>query len=360
MLSLRQKLKLCGFAIGIFGCFAIFGLLQEKIFRGRYGDEIGPDGKVGERYTMPITFGAIQCVFFVLFAKALTFTHDHPKNETSQGFYALTGIFYVLGKVTSHMSLQWVPYPTQIVGKSCKPIPVMILGVLIGRKRYSCRKVIFVLTIVMGVMLFIFKDEYTEKDGENPLLGNILIAISLLMDGLCGATEDRMRSVNKPAPLNFMMYMNFWSSIFLLTGVVVFGEGPKVYAFVLKHPEILKFFGVAVVVASFGQIFISSMISNFGPLALSLTTTTRKFFSVCLSVIIFGNHLTYRQWGAASLIFGALIVDALINKPKKNDDADTLPSVTEITEITRTESEKNKNDEKEPEVQGIYIKKDEE
>lgn len=48
---------------------------------------------------------------------ALTLTHNHPKNETSQGFYALTGIFYVLGKVTSHMSLQWVPYPTQIVGK---------------------------------------------------------------------------------------------------------------------------------------------------------------------------------------------------------------------------------------------------
>ncbi|XP_037050981.1 solute carrier family 35 member B1 homolog isoform X3 [Bradysia coprophila] len=312
ILPLRQTIKFCGYAIGIFGCFAIFGLLQEQLFRGRYGDEIEADGKVGERYTMPITFGAVQCVFSALFAKA------------------------------------------------CKPIPVMILGVLIGRKRYSCRKVIFVLTIVMGVMLFIFKDEYTEKDGENPLLGNILIAISLLMDGLCGATEDRMRSVNKPAPLNFMMYMNFWSSIFLLTGVVVFGEGPKVYAFVLKHPEILKFFGIAVVVASFGQIFISSMISNFGPLALSLTTTTRKFFSVCLSVIIFGNHLTYRQWGAASLIFGALIVDALINKPKKNDDAETQNSLTEITEITKPESDRNKNDEKEPEIQGIYIKKAEE
>lgn len=71
MLLLRDKLKLCGYAIGIFGCFAVFGLLQEKIFRGRYGDEIAADGKIGERYTMPITFGAIQCIFFVLFAKGL-------------------------------------------------------------------------------------------------------------------------------------------------------------------------------------------------------------------------------------------------------------------------------------------------
>jgi hypothetical protein len=44
-------------------------------------------------------------------------THNHPKNETHQGFYALIAIFYVLGKVTAHLSLQWVSYPTQIIGK---------------------------------------------------------------------------------------------------------------------------------------------------------------------------------------------------------------------------------------------------
>lgn len=66
---LQKKLKLCGYAIAIFGCFAIFGLIQEKIFRGRYGDKIAADDKIGERYTMPITFGAIQCIFSVLFAK---------------------------------------------------------------------------------------------------------------------------------------------------------------------------------------------------------------------------------------------------------------------------------------------------
>lgn len=67
MLTLRQKLKLCGYAIGIFCCFVIYGLLQEKIFRSRYGDS----EKKGERYTMTITFGAIQSIFFVLLAKGL-------------------------------------------------------------------------------------------------------------------------------------------------------------------------------------------------------------------------------------------------------------------------------------------------
>lgn len=38
----------------------------------------------------------------------------------------------------------------QVVGKSCKPIPVMVLGVVLGRKSYSWKKYIFVLMIVIG------------------------------------------------------------------------------------------------------------------------------------------------------------------------------------------------------------------
>lgn len=73
MLSLRQKLKLVGFAIGIFVCFTTFGLLQEKIFRGRYGEEIDTDGKAGEVFRLPIIFGAMQCMFYCLFAKGWTY-----------------------------------------------------------------------------------------------------------------------------------------------------------------------------------------------------------------------------------------------------------------------------------------------
>lgn len=70
MLTLKQKLTLVGFALGIFVCFTTFGLLQEKIFRGRYGNETDPvDGKEGERYRMPISFGLIQAVFYASFAK---------------------------------------------------------------------------------------------------------------------------------------------------------------------------------------------------------------------------------------------------------------------------------------------------
>lgn len=45
-----------------------------------------------------------------------------------------------------------------MVAKSGKPIPVMVLGVLLGRKSYPLKKYLFVLLVVVGVALFMFKD----------------------------------------------------------------------------------------------------------------------------------------------------------------------------------------------------------
>lgn len=77
-----------------------------------------------------------------------------------------------------------------MVGKSAKPIPVMILGVLVGRKSYPMRKYLFVFLIVLGVVLFMLKDK-VSKDGQESSfgLGELLIVLSLIMDGLTGAVQ---------------------------------------------------------------------------------------------------------------------------------------------------------------------------
>lgn len=78
------------------------------------------------------------------------------------------------------MALQHVNYPTQVIGKSCKPIPVMILGVLIGRKSYALSKYLFVLMIVLGVGIFMYKDK-ASAGGNASMLG----AGEMLLVGSC-------------------------------------------------------------------------------------------------------------------------------------------------------------------------------
>lgn len=60
-----------------------------------------------------------------------------------------------------------------------------------GRKRYPARKYLFVILIVAGVILFMFKDNAKGGSKTESLIGigEILLLLSLLMDGLTGAVQ---------------------------------------------------------------------------------------------------------------------------------------------------------------------------
>lgn len=69
MAVLNDKSRLIVSAVGIFVSYSIFGVLQEKITRGRYGDEVNDDGTTGERFTFTLALVGVQCFFNYLFAK---------------------------------------------------------------------------------------------------------------------------------------------------------------------------------------------------------------------------------------------------------------------------------------------------
>lgn len=69
MVVLNDKTRLIVSSAGIFVSYFIFGMLQEKITRGRYGDEENEDGTTGERFTFTLALVGVQCLFNWLFAK---------------------------------------------------------------------------------------------------------------------------------------------------------------------------------------------------------------------------------------------------------------------------------------------------
>lgn len=71
------------------------------------------------------------------------------------------------------------------------------------------------------------------------------------------------------------------------------------------------------------QIFIYHTIAHFGPLTCSIITTTRKFFTILASVIIYGHSLLYRQWMGVALVFLGLGFDVYFsNRGRKLTQVD--------------------------------------
>merc|ERR1719322_1587461 len=127
---------------------------------------------------------------------------------------------YAIAMVASNKALQWINYPTQVVGKSCKPIPVMILGVLFGGKRYPLLKYLFVFLIVAGVALFMYKDKPKSSTETALGIGEILLLVSLTCDGLTGAVQEIMKAEHSTKSGHMMKAMNKWSIFYLGIGLI--------------------------------------------------------------------------------------------------------------------------------------------
>jgi len=172
--------------------------------------------------------------------------------------------------------------------------------------------------IVIGVALFMFKDgKASSKSTEAAFgLGEILLLVSLTCDGLTGAVQERMKAEHGTKSGHMMKAMNSWSCLYLGIGLLATGEVWTFLAFISRHPAIIWQLASVSVASALGQYFIFMCVSEFGPLPCSLITTTRKFFTVLGSVIIFGNSLINRQWAGAALVFTGLVLDGIYGKSK--------------------------------------------
>ena len=99
-------------------------------------------------------------------------------------------------------------------------------------------------------------------------------------------------------------------------GLLATGEGVDAIGFIIRHPEVLYNIAVFGLSSAVGQIFIFTTVTNFGPLTCSIITTTRKFFTLLASVVIFGNVLLTRQWVGVALVFLGLGLDVYFGKAK--------------------------------------------
>merc|ERR1712160_56590 len=105
--------------------------------------------------------------------------------------------------------------------------------------------------------------------------------------------------------------MGFWTNFYMcITAVVISGALGEVVpglAFCSANPEIFTKIVKFALCSAVGQSFIFYTIANFDPLILSTVTTTRKIFSVLLSIFLKGHPLSLTGWSGIALSCGGIL-----------------------------------------------------
>lgn len=97
--------------------------------------------------------------------------------------------------------------------------------------------------------------------------------------------------------------------------------------YISKHPACLADLIMLGIMGTMGQCFVYYTVTNFSPFYLSVITTTRKFFTVIASILVFGHQVTGSQWLSIGFVFFGVGME--IYEGKKKHSAAALRSKKE-------------------------------
>lgn len=272
--------------------------------------------------------GAQSLVCFLWAYVILIFQHKSSKNSASLPpwtAYWKPALTNSIGPACGLIALKNISYPAQVLAKSCKMVPVMVMGTVLHGKQYSALEYVCMFMIGIGVSLFARKSssKVTAKlAAPNAPLGYFLCFVNLTFDGYTNAYQDEINHhYPDNNPIHMMCWMNFWCALFNGLYLAVTGIGRELLLFCLQHSAATWDIVLFCLCGAIGQLFIFFTIKQFGSLVNTLICTTRKFFNILGSVVLNANPLLPTQWWAVGLVFTGLITSSVAKSGKHHHGA---------------------------------------
>lgn len=296
--GLPDSAKLLIGAGGIYGAFLYYGSLQEDVFR-----YVSPtdSSKFTQAWFLQVLEALANVIIGYIGMTLMGATPNIPKK-----MFAISGAAQVSAKACTSLALaNGLSFPIATLAKSGKMAPVMAGSLLLGGATYTTREYLQVAAIIGGTAV-VSMGKKKGSGGSNSSLGVAFIVLSLVMDGVTAGFQKRLKEETKkagvkPKPYDFM----FWTNLFMAATAIVIaagiGEFTTGMAYITANPEILPMIVKFAICSAVGQSFIFYTIANFDPLVLSTVTTTRKIFSVLLSIFLKGHSLSLMGWSGILL-----------------------------------------------------------
>lgn len=305
--------KLIYGACGIYGAFLYYGSLQEDVFTHEDAN--------GDRFMSAWLLQALEAVANVCVGVVGLKVSGGTRNIPQKDF-VISGASQVCAKAFTSLALaQGLSFPVATLAKSAKMAPVMLGSLLLGGAEYKRREYLQVLAIIAGTVILSLGKK--KGDGSpSSVWGVIFILLSLIMDGVVGGVQKRLKSNMakigiQPKPYDFMLYMNIYMTLVALAISILLGDFSEGIEYCKNEPEIFIIIAKFSACSAIGQSFIFYTVAHFDPLVCSTVTTTRKIFSVLWSILTKGHHLSGSGWFGVSLAIGGIMSEVL-SKIKKS------------------------------------------
>lgn len=300
----KTTLKLLFCAAGLQVSYLTWGVLQERIMTRDY-KEYTADGTVQD-----VKFTNSQFLVFVNRVLALTvaliyivFTRQ-PRHTAPLYKYSFCSFSNIMSSWCQYEALKFVSFPTQVLCKASKIIPVMIMGKIVSNKVYPYYEYVVAVLLSAGVSMFLLSADPSGKrtTAATTFSGAVILLGYMAFDSFTSNWQSELFTTYKMSSMQMMFGVNLFSCFLTMWSMIEGGNFLSALWFMLSHPEFAFHALLLSIMSATGQLFIFYTIQSFGPIVFTIIMTTRMMLSILLSCILYNHPLS------AQAVFGVLVV----------------------------------------------------
>ncbi|XP_030051614.1 adenosine 3'-phospho 5'-phosphosulfate transporter 1 isoform X1 [Microcaecilia unicolor] len=301
----RQVLRLLFCAAGLQVSYLTWGVLQERVMTRTYG---ATDSSPGEKFK--------DSQFLVFMNRILAFTvaglycavSKQPRHGAPMYKYSFASLSNILSSWCQYEALKFISFPTQVLAKASKVIPVMLMGKLVSSKSYEYWEYLTAVLISIGVSMFLL----SNSTGKHPstvttFSGLVILAGYIVFDSFTSNWQDSLFKY-KMSSVQMMFGVNLFSCLFTMGSLLEQGALFESVRFMARHPEFAVHAALLSVCSAFGQLFIFYTINRFGAAVFTIIMTLRQAFAILLSCLIYGHAVSLVGGLGVAVVFLALFL----------------------------------------------------
>ena len=248
-----------------------------------------------------------------------------PRTTVPTYKYSFCSLSNVMSSWFQYEALKYVTFPTQVLGKACKVIPVMLMGKLVSGNKYSLFEWFTAGLLSVGVSFFLFgtPNEGSSSSGADStsLSGLILMVGYMSFDSFTSNWQGQLFKEYKMSSFQMMLGVNIFSTTFTFGSLIQRGDFFTSLAFMMTYGEFMWHCIILSICSAVGQLFIYYTIGQFGAVVFIIIMTTRQALAILLSCIIYGHPVTAMGLLGILTVFLALGLRIHNTWKKKQEEA---------------------------------------
>ncbi|XP_044026003.1 adenosine 3'-phospho 5'-phosphosulfate transporter 1 [Siniperca chuatsi] len=304
--SVRQVIKLIFCSAGLQVSYLTWGVLQERVMTRSYGATTPEDE--GEKFKdsqflvfmnriLALTVSGLWCILF-----------KQPRHGAPMYKYSFASLSNILSSWCQYEALKYISFPTQVLAKASKVIPVMLMGKIVSHKSYEYWEYFTAVLISVGVSMFLLSSTPSKHPSTVTTFSGIVILIGyIVFDSFTSNWQDNLFKY-KMSSVQMMFGVNLFSCLFTVGSLLEQGAFFDSVAFMTRHSEFAFHAVLLSVCSACGQLFIFYTINQFGAAVFTIIMTLRQAIAILLSCFLYGHAVTLVGGFGVAVVFLALFL----------------------------------------------------